>query len=382
MTDFAARLQALREASLLRERRLLESRPGAASRIDGRDVLNFSSNDYLGLAGDPRIAEAMARAAGEVGAGSAASHLLAGHHALHHRLEEALAEFVQRPRALFFSTGYMANLGVVAALAGRGDTLVLDRLAHASLIDGARLSGARLMRFRHNDPEHLAQCLARGPAPALIATESVFSMDGDVAPLHDLARLARSADAMLVVDEAHALGVLGEGRGLVAQARLGTDDVPFVVGTLGKAVGVFGAFVAGEVDAIEYLLQKARPYIYTTATPPAVAAACLCSLEIIQSEPERRQQLRDNQQYFALCAREASLPLEVNDTPIQPLLVGREDTAVALEKALWDAGLLVKAIRPPTVPKGTARLRITLTAAHQRGHIERLVDAIVQARGT
>jgi 8-amino-7-oxononanoate synthase len=336
----------------------------------------FCSNDYLGLATHPALAAALGTAA----AGSGASHLVTGHQAVHHRLEEALADFVGRERAVLFSTGYHANLGVIAALAGRGDAVFEDRLNHASLIDGALLAGAQLTRYAHGDAnaleERLSACSARR---RLVVTDGVFSMDGDVAPLVALAAAARRHDAWLMVDDAHGLGVLGaHGRGSLEDAKLGTDEAPILVGTLGKAFGSFGAFVAGSRTLADYLVQRARPYIYTTALPPAVAAATLAALELLQREPWRRQRVLElTLRFRAGCAR-AGVRLEASRTPIQPVIVGAPQATVAASEALLTRGYLVSAIRPPTVPAGTSRLRVTLSAAHDESQVDGLVTALAE----
>jgi len=354
--------------------------PGARCVVDGRELVNFCSNDYLGLAQDPRVAQAMAVAAAEFGAGSGASHLVTGHHRAHHALEEELAAFTGRERALLFSTGYMANLGVAAALAGRGDTVLEDRLNHASLLDAGLLCGARFSRFPHGDADALERRLeTAGRGHRLVLTDGVFSMDGDLAPLPRYASACRRHRAMLVVDDAHGLGVLGaSGGGTVEHFGLGAADVPLLVGTLGKAFGSFGAFVAGSRDLIDLLVQRARTYIYTTALPPAVAQATRAALGIVRSEPWRAARVLAHAARFRELARQAGLPLAVSSTPIQPVLLGTPQAATAASEALLERGLLVSAIRPPTVPEGSSRLRVTLSAAHAEADIERLVDALAE----
>ncbi len=548
MKDLATALAALRAQHQYRRRAVVDGPQGTAIVIDGTRYLSFCSNDYLGLANHPRMIAALKEGADQYGAGSGASHLVTGHQRPHHELEEALAEFTQRPRALLFSTGYMANLGVVAALAGRGDTVFEDRLNHASLLDAGLLSGARLRRYAHNDVDDLArrlgakensrhppptpspprpaarlpsdllqhardlrhgatdaeqllwQCLRnrrlagvkfrhqhpighyiadfyceehslvieldggqhsaqqaydeqrtafmhkRGltvlrywnnqvlgeteavieaiwnqlvrhrptpspPAPlprageggespspvngrrdgdegvehgdepdtgtTLILTDGVFSMDGDLAPLPQLADVARRHDAWLMVDDAHGLGVLGaHGRGIVEHYGLDHAAVPILIGTLGKALGSFGAFVAGSEDLIEYLIQRARPYIYTTALPPAVAHATLASLRLVQEENWRREHLHALIARFRRGAAQLGVDLPPSATPIQPLLLGDSVSALAASAALRERGIYVTAIRPPTVPAGTARLRITLSAAHSVADIDRLLAAL------
>ncbi len=381
------RLDRQRGAGLWRERRVLASPQAVEAVIDGRRCITFCSNDYLGLANDPRVIRALQDGAAQYGVGSGASHLVTGHHRAHHELEEALAEFTGRPRALLFSTGYMANTGVIDALAGRGDTIHADRLDHASLLDGARLSGARLRRYPHADTATLARRLEADPGPhrRLIVTDGVFSMDGDLAPLPELAALAARHDAWLVVDDAHGLGVIGpDGRGTVAHFGLGIDEVPVLVGTLGKAFGGFGAFVAGSDALIETLIQFARSYLYTTALPPALACAVREALAIARQEPWRREHLHARVARFEAGARALGLPLAARGAdgsatppvPIVPLIVGASDRAVALSLALLERGLLVSAIRPPTVPQGSARLRITFSATHTDDQVDRLLDAL------
>ncbi len=344
----------------------------------GRTLIDFSSNDYLGLAHHPAIAAAMSECATRCGAGSGASHLVTGHGIEHARLEEELAAFTGRGRALLFSTGYMANLGVVTALAGRGELVLLDRLCHASLIDGALLSGARFKRYAHADANAAERVLREGSEEAaVVATDGVFSMDGDVAPLPELARAAKAHRAWLVVDDAHGLGVLGAtGRGSLEHFGLSSDDAPVLIGTLGKAFGSFGAFVAGSSDLIEFLIQKARPYIYTTALPQPVAAATRKALEVVQREPWRRERVLALTARFTEAARAADVPLADSNTPIQPVMLGSSQAAVLAQQELLDAGFWVVAIRPPTVPRGSARLRVTLSAAHSEEQVDALVEKL------
>jgi len=376
-----ARLQARERAGRYRRRRLREGPPGPWMTVDGRRLLAFASNDYLGLAGDPRLRAAFAQAAERYGVGAGAAHLLGGHTPVHHRLEEALAEHLGQPRALLFSTGYMANLGVIAALVRRGERVLQDRLNHASLLDGARLAGARLQRYRHGDAEDLAARLEAGGA-ALVATDGVFSMDGDLAPLTRIAPLARRHRAWLLVDDAHGLGVVGPaGQGSPAHLGLAPEEVDLHLVTLGKALGAFGAAVAGSEALIETLIQDARSYVYTTAPPPAVAASALAALEIARTEDWRRDKLRALIRRLRQGAEELGLALLPSDTPIQPLLVGDDAAAVALSRHLEAAGIWVPAIRPPTVPEGQARLRITLSAAHEEADVDRLLAALEHARG-
>ncbi len=349
--------------------------------VDGRKLVDFSSNDYLGLAAHPALAAAMAECAERCGAGSGASHLISGHGHEHAALEEELAAFVGRPRALLFSTGYMANLGVVSALASRGESVLLDRLSHASLIDAGLLSGARFRRYPHCDADAARRLLAEStPQTSVLATDGVFSMDGDIAPLAALSQAARAHEAWLVVDDAHGIGVLGaNGRGAVELAGLGCDDVPVLVGTLGKAFGTFGAFVSGSQDLIELLIQRARSYIYTTALPQPVAAATRAALKIAREEPWRRERALALTARFRAAAHEAGVPLADSVTPIQPIPLGDARIALAAQQALREAGFWVVAIRPPTVPAGSERLRVTLTAGHEGNQVDALVGALAEA---
>lgn len=375
-----AELSQRKAESLYRYRRIAGSPQGPEMDVDGQRVRTFCSNDYLGLANHPAVCAAFKRGVEEYGVGSGAAHLVTGHSRAHHALEEALAEFTGRSRVLLFSTGYMANLGVASALLGRQDAIFEDRLNHASLLDGGRLAGARLRRYRHRDWEALEGHLAASDGRReLIATDGVFSMDGDLAPLAALAAVARRQDAWLMVDDAHGLGVLGaEGKGSLAHFGLGAAQVPILVGTLGKAFGTFGAFVAGEEALIETLIQQARTYIYTTAPPPAVATATLASLQLAQTESWRREKLSCLITRFRDGAKQRGFRLMDSPTPIQPLLVGDSETAVKLSEALLARGILVTAIRPPTVPAGSARLRITLTAAHSEAQVERLLETLTE----
>ncbi|MDX1756768.1 MAG: 8-amino-7-oxononanoate synthase [Marinobacter sp.] len=378
MRDFAGELEARQRAGLYRTRRLVEGPQQPALTADGKPVLAFCSNDYLGLASHPSVTAALTAAAADVGVGGGASHLICGHHEAHHRLEQRLADFTGRSAALFFSTGYMANLGVISALAGRGDTIFSDRLNHASIIDGCILSRARVQRYPHNNVEALADRLASTAGHKLVVTDGVFSMDGDLAPLRELSRLCRQHDALLVVDDAHGVGVLGSrGGGSLEHLGLSEDEVPLLIGTLGKAVGTSGAFVAGPELMIDYLVQKARTYIYTTAMPPALAAATCASLDLIDAEPERRDHLRHLIRRFREEAQALGYPLMPSQTPIQPIMVGDNWAALELSRRLEEQGLLVTAIRPPTVPEGEARLRVTLSAAHTDADLDRLLEGLV-----
>lgn len=380
-TRLKAELEAIAAAGLTRRRRVLESSCGRIAAVDGREMLNFASNDYLGLAGNAEIAQAMAAGATHWGAGSGASHLVSGHLAPHEALEKEIAAFTGFPRALTFSTGYLANLAVTPTLAGRGDAVFADKLNHASLIDAmqlAKANGADVQRYPHNDMAALEKMLAASPAThKIIVTDAVFSMDGDLAPLPLIFALAERYDAWLVIDDAHGFGVLGpHGKGSLGHFNLPASPRILLMGTLGKAAGVGGAFVAGAETAIEYLLQKGRSYIFTTAAPPAVACALAKSLELIRQGDALRThlmariaQLRDGL---------AGLPLRLlpSLTAIQPLIVGDNEATLKLSAALWERGLWVPAIRPPTVPKDTARLRISVSAAHTEADISRLISAL------
>ncbi len=378
MLDLTAALTRLKQDHLYRRRRISESATGVHINMDGRELLSFCSNDYLGLANHPEVVKAMRDGADYWGAGSGASHLVNGHSAAHHALEEELAAFTARPRALLFSTGYMANMGVIAALCGRGDYVFEDRLNHASLLDGGLLSQARLQRFAHGDANALNKKLAeRDSGEMLVVTDGVFSMDGDIAPLPELAAKAKQHNAWLMVDDAHGFGVLGaNGGGCVEHFGLGMDEVPILIGTLGKAFGTFGAFVAGSEEMIEYLIQKARPYIYTTALPPAVAEATRASLKLLQEDQWRREKLQTLIKQFRKGASELGLQLMNSDTPIQPLLIGDNDKAMAMSDALLKQGILISAIRPPTVPEGTARLRVTFSAQHREVDVDQLLTVL------
>ncbi|ALP51767.1 8-amino-7-oxononanoate synthase [Candidatus Tenderia electrophaga] len=378
MRDLNTELTRLHQAGLYRQRRIMANAAGVYGHADGREVLAFCSNDYLGLANHPEVVKALQAGAERWGLGSGAAHLVNGHTTAHHALEAELAAFTNRPRALLFSTGYMTNLGVIAALCGRGDHVFEDRLNHASLLDGGLLSQARLQRYAHGDGAALDGKLAqRTTGEKLVVTDGVFSMDGDLAPLPQLAATAKRHDAWLMVDDAHGFGVLGaNGGGTAEHFGLGMDALPILVGTLGKAFGSFGAFVAGSDALIEFLIQKARPYIYTTALPPAVAEATRVSLKLLQTDTWRREKLQSLIQRFRRGAEELGLTLMQSQTPIQPLLIGDNDKAVALSQALLKQGILVSAIRPPTVPEGGARLRITLSAAHREVDVDQLLTVL------
>ncbi len=373
----SAGLALRRQNGLYRQRVTLQSAQGPVVQLGGREYLNFCSNDYLGLAAHPRVIAAFQRAAASYGVGSGASHLVCGHSEPHHQLEEALAEFTGRPRALLFSSGYMANLGILTTLLQRGDHVFEDRLNHASLLDGGLHSGARFQRFGHSDVRALERKLARVNGVKLVVVDGVFSMDGDTAPLVELAAVCSEPDAWLMVDDAHGFGVMGErGAGSTEAAGLDSAAVPVLMATLGKALGTAGAFVAGSELLIEALIQQARTYIYTTALPPAVAAASLESLHLLQDEPWRREHLAHLISRFRRGAGQLGLPLMASNSAIQPLLVGDTSMALGLSEQLKQRGLLISAIRPPTVPAGTSRLRITLSAGHSEAQVDQLLEQL------
>ena len=379
MKDLQKELDERKAQHLYRSRRISEGPQQPKMVIDGQSVINFCSNDYLGLANHDDVKQAFINGVKTYGAGSGAAHLVNGHSKAHHALEEELAEFTGYPRTLLFSTGYMANLGLTQALVGKGDTVLEDRLNHASLIDGGLLSGARFQRYAHNDAAQLEQKLEDAKGETLVLTDGVFSMDGDIANIPPIAQSCKKYQSWLMVDDAHGFGVLGEhGKGSLEHFQLSQKDVPIYMATLGKALGTSGAFIAGSEALIETLIQKARPYIYTTATPPAVAEATRASLKLIQTQPELREQLNSNINYFRNCAEHIDIKLGDSQTAIQPIIVGDEKRAVAMSDQLLEKGLLVTAIRPPTVPKGTARLRVTLSAAHTKQQIDQLIEALTK----
>ena len=376
------RLAQLEASANRRRARIVEARVGASVVVAGRELVDFCANDYLGLTRHPALIRAAQAAAATFGAGSGSAHLVTGHTREHQALEEELSAFTGRQRALLFSTGYMANLGVVGSFCARHEQVLEDRLNHASLIDAARLSGAELERYAHLDAAAAERLLAAGRA-TLLATDGVFSMDGDVAPLAALAAATAAHDSWLLVDDAHGLGVLGpEGAGSVQEAGLGEREVPLLMGTLGKALGSFGAFVAGEHEVIEHLLQTARTFIYTTALPPPAVAASRAALRVLREEPQLRARLHAHIARFTTGAAQLGLQLGPSRTAIQPLRVGGSAAALALSAALEAAGFWVAAIRPPTVPEGSARLRITLSAAHRESQIDALLETLGRLCGT
>ncbi len=358
-----------------------ESAQQPAMKINGKDILTFCSNDYLGLANHPDVITAFKQAADKYGVGSGAAHLINGHSIEHQLLEEELAEFTGRERVLLFSTGYMANMGVVNAIMERGDSIFADRLNHASLIDASLLSKAKLQRYAHNDINALQKRFAKTSSDnSLILSDGVFSMDGDCAPVTELAEIAEKNKAWLMIDDAHGFGVLGKnGAGLLEQQNLSQQHVPILMATLGKAFGTAGAFIAGSDDLIEYLIQTARTYIYTTAMPPAIAAATRTSLKLVQQKDWRREKLDSLIKQFKQGANQLGLELMPSDTPIQPILIGDSKKALRISKQLKQQGILVTAIRPPTVEQGTARLRVTLSANHNNNHIKLLLDELSKA---
>jgi 8-amino-7-oxononanoate synthase len=369
-------LDDLRQKHLFRRRRVLESAQGVELEIDGRAMLGFCSNDYLGLANHPALREAMINGVQRYGVGAGASHLLSGHTASHHALEEELAEFVGAERALLFSTGYMANQAIITSLTDRHGLIIEDRLNHASLIDAARLSRATVKRYAHADVAKAADLLV-GAENALLTTDAVFSMDGDLAPLSELVTITRDSNAWLLADDAHGIGVLGRsGRGSFSQHGISFQPHTIYMGTLGKAMGTAGAFVAGSEDLIETLIQRGRTYIYTTAMPPAVAEATRAALRLLSVSDELPQKLNANVERFRSGASELGLQLMQSETAIQPIIFGTSERALEASQALEAEGLLVPAIRPPTVPTGSARLRVTLSAAHSGAHIDRLLQAL------
>ena len=385
MKDLSTDLQERKKAHLYRSRRVTENRQGVEIMVDGKPRLSFCSNDYLGLANHPDIINAMIVGAEKYGAGSGASHLITGHSFAHHSLEEELADFVNCPRALLFSTGYMANLGVVSALLKKGDAVFEDRLNHASLLDAGKLSYAKMQRYLHADIDSLSNKISTHTSKytdseTMIVSDGVFSMDGDLAPVPEMVEIATQNKSWLMIDDAHGLGVLGEkGRGTLEHYGLDVTKVPILVGTLGKAFGTFGAFVAGSNELIETLIQKSRSYIYTTALPPAVAEATRASVRLVKKETWRREKLQSLINRFQSGAQQLGLNLQESITPIQPLIIGGTDHTVKLSEALWEKGILVTPVRPPTVPENTSRLRITFSALHEEHHVDMLLEALSDA---
>lgn len=370
-----------RAAHLYRQRRTVEGKQGVEFVIDGMPMLSFCSNDYLGLAGSAELAKALSNAADALGSGSGAAHLITGHHKEHQRLEEELAEFTQRPRALLFSTGYMANMGTINALSTPDTLIAQDALNHASLLDGGWLSRGTPARFQHANVDAATTLLTSATYERkLLVTDGVFSMDGDLAPLPELATVAKQHDAFVMVDDAHGLGVLGaRGGGICEHYGLSIEDVPILMGTLGKGFGCFGAFVAGSDALIESLIQFGRTYIYTTALPAAIAATTRAALDLVKQGHHRREHLQTLTGYFREQAAQLGLPLMDSNTPIQPLLIGDAATTLDIAAQLHACGILITPIRPPTVPAGTARLRITFSASHSLAHVAQLLAALDKA---
>jgi 8-amino-7-oxononanoate synthase len=390
-THFANQLAELAQADQLRARRIVASAQDASMIVDGQRVLSFASNDYLGLANHPRVVEATMRALKRYGLGAGASHMVTGHHQLHEELETRLAAFVGLPKALLFGSGYAANLGILTALAGRGDVIFADKLNHACLNDGAQLSRATFKRYPHNDIVKLRTQLAdwrengSNTARILIVTDAVFSMDGDIANVPELLELAEKYDALLVLDDAHGFGVLGyRGRGVLEHFNMlgKTSERIVYMATLGKAAGGYGAFVAGHEDVVDWIMQAARTYLFSTASPPALAAGALAALDVMTEDHERRRHLRTLIDFFndSLKLQFAKLPF--SQTAIQPVIVGSNATALAFAEALRERHFLVPAIRPPTVPQGTSRLRVSLSANHIADEVFDLITAITDLEVT
>jgi 8-amino-7-oxononanoate synthase len=367
-----------RSNHLQRNRKVLRADGQMRVLLAGQCLIDFSSNDYLGLAHDNSLSEAVANAASQYGVGSGASALVTGYRDVHESLEKELAQFLQRDRVLLCSSGYQANLAVLGSLASRADTIIQDKLCHASLIDGAKLSGAKLLRYPHLDMEGLGRQLQRATSGnTLVVSDGIFSMDGDPAPLSKLSELAGAYKAWLMVDDAHGIGVVGpEGRGCVASAGLGQEQVPVLTGTLGKAFGCAGAFIAGSEALIDHIVNEGRSYLFTTAISPLLAEAGRAALKLVQANRWRRDKLNEHISQFRVSAKTLGLELMDSDTPIQPLMVGDAAASMRVSEALLKKGFLVAAIRPPTVPAGSSRLRITLSAAHETGQIEQLLQAL------
>ena len=373
-----SQLENIKGQGLYRSHRVIDCPQGTELIIGGKKFLNFCSNDYLGLANHPNVVAAFKNAVDKYGVGSGSAHLICGHSSAHHVLEEELAAFTGRERALLFSTGYMANLGVISALLDKNDLVLEDKLNHASLLDGGLLSGAVFKRYLHADSENLQTKISQSNAKkTLIVSDGVFSMDGDLAALPELVKIANQAEAGLMIDDAHGLGVLGKtGGGVVEHFGCSPNDVPILVGTLGKAFGTAGAFVAGSEELIEILIQKSRTYIYTTAMPAAIAEATCASLKLVISDNWRREKLNALVKQFREGTEQLGLTLMDSHTPIQPLLIGDAQQAVALSQKLLELGFLVSAVRPPTVPQGKARLRVTFSANHQAKEVDLLLSAL------
>lgn len=376
-----AELEARKAGYLYRSRKILESAQSVEPVIDGKKVLSFCSNDYLGLANHPDVVAAFKTAADQYGVGSGSAHLVSGHSKEHHALEEELADFIGTERALLFSTGYMANIGVVSALCDRHSEIYEDKLNHASLLDAALLSRAKRIRYPHLNPANLEQRLADSKTEnKLIISDGVFSMDGDLAPLDKLTSIAEKNNATLMIDDAHGIGVLGDnGRGIAEYFSVDSQRIPVLVGTLGKAFGTAGAFVAGSNELIETLIQQSRSYIYTTAMPAAVAAATRASLKLVKEEVWRREHLQQIVAQFRKGISELGLKPEDSISAIQPVIIGESKKALELSESLLDKGILITAIRPPTVAEGSARLRVTFSATHNEKHVDKLIAALAES---
>lgn len=379
-TPISQQLAELKQQGAYRQRHQLDSPQEIEVVIDGKPFLSFCSNDYLGLANDARVCQAAKDAISNFGVGSGASQLISGYSSLHASLEEQLSDFLGYQRCVLFSSGYLANLGVISALSSRHSLILQDRLNHASLIDAARYSSGDLNRYQHRDIDYAQQIVNDSQSDShLIVSDGVFSMEGSIAPIDQLQQLKRHDNDKLIIDDAHGIGVLGnEGRGSLEHLGIDTSMVDVLIGTFGKSFGGSGAFVLSDNDTIDYLIQKARTLIYTTAPPAALAAAAAQSLNIIINEPERRQRLHKNIQYFRHAISETPLELLDSITAIQTIIIGENKQALLFSKQLEKRGLLVLAIRPPTVPKNTARLRITLSSEHTQQHIDQLVNALVE----
>ena len=376
--DFSLQLSELAQADQLRTRRIIDGPQDASMLVDGKRVMAYASNDYLGLANHPKVVQAAMRALKRYGLGAAASHMVSGHMRAHHELEEKLGDYLGLPKALLFSSGYAANIGILTALAGRGDSIFADKLNHACLNDGALLSRANFKRYPHCNLAKLESMLGESKTAGrkLIVTDAVFSMDGDIAPLPELLKLAETYDAMLVIDDAHGFGVLGyRGKGSLEHFNLKSDRIVYMA-TLGKAAGGYGAFVAGHEDIVEWILQSARTYIFTTATPPAIAAAMHASLAVMQEDRERLKHLRMLIDFFGDSLKLQFAKLPYSQTAIQPIMIGDNATAMAFADALRERHMFVPAIRPPSVPPGTARLRVSITAAHTADDLFDLITAL------
>ena len=380
LEEIHAQLKQLDESQSLRTRRTLNGPQGVQVTLDDSDYLSFCSNDYLGLANDPRVVTAAVDALQQHGVGSGASQMISGYSTQHASFEKELAYFLGVERVLLFSSGYLANLGVVSALSSRHSAVFSDRLNHASLIDAAKLSDAKHQRYRHRDHQGLERLLQKTDATnKLILSDGVFSMEGSIAPLAELIALKKEHHALLLIDDAHGLGVLGEkGIGSAEQLQVNPEDIDLLIGTFGKAFGSSGAFVAGKHDLLEYIMQKARSLIYTTAAPAALIAACAKSLDIIQNEPTRRGRLQDNIAYYREQIKRLQQPSLDSISAIQSIVLGDNDTVIRLSQQLAAEGILVLPIRPPTVPANSARLRITLSSEHSKVDIDRLITALQQ----